>query len=81
MSVTWQLRHRSAANRRCATFSAWAMSIAFAAIAAISFAVDQAAVSSLASGDDPGQILGGFDPVRLIRSLIDTVGDCSNGAG
>jgi len=80
MSVTWQLRHRSAANRRCATFSAWAMSIAFAAIAAISFAVDQAAVSSPEGGGDLGQILSEFNPVRLIRSLIDAVGDYSNDA-
>jgi len=81
MSVTWQLRHRSPANRRCAAFSAWAMSIAFVAIAATSFAVDQAVVSSLAGGGDPGQILDEFNPVGLIRSLIDRVGDCSNNAG
>jgi hypothetical protein len=80
MIVTWQLRHRPAANRRYAMFSAWAMSIAFAAIAAISFAVDQAAVSSLAGEGDFGQSLGEFNPVRLIRSLIDTVGDRVNDA-
>lgn len=80
MGVTWQLRHRSAANRRYATFSAWAMSIAFAVIAAISFAVDQAAVSSLAGGGEPGQILGELNPVRRIQSLIDAVGDRSNDA-
>jgi hypothetical protein len=56
------------------------MSIAFAAIAAISFAVDQAAVSSPEGGGDLGQILSEFNPVRLIRSLIDAVGDYSNDA-
>jgi len=56
------------------------MSIAFAAIAAISFAVDQAAVSSPEGGGDLGQILSELNPVRLIRSLIDAVGDYSNDA-
>ena len=41
MSATGQLRHRSETNQRRATFSAWAMSIVFVAIATISFAVDQ----------------------------------------
>jgi hypothetical protein len=54
------------------------MSIVFAAIAAISFAVDQTVVSSLAAGGDLGQRLGEFSPVRLIRSLIDTAPDRSN---
>jgi hypothetical protein len=48
------------------------MSIVVIAIAMISFAVDQGVVSSLAAGDDLGQSLGEFGPVRLIRSLIDT---------
>jgi hypothetical protein len=48
------------------------MSIVFVAIAMISFAVDQTVVSSLGTGDDLGQSLGEFGPVRLIQSLIDT---------
>jgi len=54
------------------------MSIVFAAIAAISFAVDQTVVSSLAVGGDLGQPLGELSPVRLIQSLIDTASDRSN---
>ena len=54
------------------------MSIVFAAIASISFAVDQTVVSSLAVGGDLGQPLGELSPVRLIQSLIDTASDRSN---
>ena len=78
MSTTSQFRHRSLAHQQRATFSAWAMSIVFAAIAAISFAVDQTVVSSLAVGGDLGQPLGELSPVRLIQSLIDTASDRSN---
>ena len=80
MSATRQRRHRSIANQRRATFSAWAMSIVFAAIAAISFAVDQTMVSSLGAGDDLGRSLGAFTPVRLIQSLIDTASGHSDRA-
>ena len=41
MSASSQLRWRPQATTRRATFSAWAMSIVFAAIAAVSFAIDQ----------------------------------------
>jgi hypothetical protein len=75
MGATGQFRQRSVANQRRATFSAWAMSIVFAAIAAISFAIDQTMVSSLGAGDDLGRSLGAFSPVRLIQSLIDTTSD------
>jgi hypothetical protein len=75
MRASRQLRHRSVANPRRAALSAWAMSIVFAAIAAISFAVDQTMVSSLGTGDDLGRFLGAFSPVRLIQSLIDTASD------
>jgi len=75
MSATSQLRHRLVANQRRATLSAWAMSIVFAAIAAISFAVDQTVVSSLGAGGDLGQFLDEFSPVRLIQSLIDTASE------
>ena len=71
MNSTSQLRHRLRANQPHATFSAWAMSIVFIAIAMISFAIDQSVVS-LGAGDDPSQSLDEFGPVQLIRSLIDT---------
>ena len=80
MSATGQLRRRSVANRRRATFSAWAMSIAFVAIAAISFAVDQTMVSSLGAGEDLGRSLEAISPVRLIHSLIDTASGRSDRA-
>jgi hypothetical protein len=72
MNATSQFRHRLRSNQPRATFSAWAMSIVFVAIAMISFAVDQTVVSSLGTGGDLGQSLGEFGPVRLIQSLIDT---------
>jgi hypothetical protein len=75
MSATSQLRHQLVANQRRATLSAWAMSIVFAAIAAISFAVDQTVVSSLGAGGDLGQFLDESSPVRLIQSLIDTASE------
>jgi hypothetical protein len=56
------------------------MSIAFVAIAAISFAVDQTMVSSLGAGDDLGRSLGVISPVRLIQSLIDTASGRSDRA-
>jgi len=80
MSATRQLHHRSIANQRRAKFSAWAMSIVFAAIAAVSFAVDQTVVSSPIAGGDLRQSFGESSPVRLIQSLIDTACDCSNHA-
>jgi hypothetical protein len=80
MSATGQLRHRSETNKRSATFSAWAMSIVFVTIAAISFAVDQTMVSSLGAGDDLGRSLDAISPVRLIQSLIDTASGRSDRA-
>lgn len=80
MSATGQLRYRSVANQRRATFSAWAMSIVFAAIAVISFAVDQTMVSSLGGGDDLGRSLDAISPARLIQSLIDTASGRSDRA-
>lgn len=80
MSVTSQLRHRSTANQPRATFSAWAMSIVFAAIAMISFAVDQTVVWSLGTRGDFGQSLSEFGPFRLIQSLIDSASDRSDRA-
>ena len=62
MSANSQLRHRLRSNQRRATFSAWAMSIVFVAIAMISFAVDQSVVS-FGTGGDLGQSLGEFTGV------------------
>ena len=56
------------------------MSIAFVAIAAISFAVDQTIVSSLGAGDDLGRSLDVISPVQLIQSLIDTASGRSDRA-
>ena len=57
------------------------MSIAFATIAVISFAIDQTMVSSLAAGVDLRQSLGEFGPIRLIQSLIDMASDRPNQVG
>jgi hypothetical protein len=78
MSGDRRLRHRSLANQRRTTFSAWAMSIVFATIAITSFAVDQTVVSSLGTGGDLGRSLAEFGPVRLIQSLIETASDRSD---
>jgi hypothetical protein len=56
------------------------MSIVFAAIAAISFAVDQTMVSSLGAEDDLGRSFDAISPVRLIQSLIDTASGRSDRA-
>jgi hypothetical protein len=56
------------------------MSIVFAAIAVISFAVDQTMVSSLGGGDDLGRSLDAISPARLIQSLIDTASGRSDRA-
>jgi hypothetical protein len=69
MSASSQLRWRPQATTRRATFSAWAMSIAFAAIAAISFAIDQTVDLSIAAGAGHGELSG---PTELLRSWIDT---------
>jgi hypothetical protein len=80
MNASSQLRWRPQANSRRATLSAWAMSIVFVTIAAISFAIDQTAVLSLSVGDDLEQAVGDFSPARLIQSLIDTASDHSDHA-
>lgn len=77
MYTNSQLRRRPTANRQRATFSAWAMSIVFAAIAAISFTVDQTVVLSLAAGGDLGEL---SNPAQLIRSWIDTASGFSDRA-
>ena len=69
MSASSQLRRRPQATTRRATFSAWAMSIVFAAIAAISFAIDQTVDLSVAAGGGHGELSG---PAQLLHSWIGT---------
>ena len=83
MRAISQLPHRSETNRRTATFSAWAVSLVFAGIAATSFAVDQGVMTSLYLGEDQtgfqalrnGDCLGKLQPLRLIESLVGRVDD------
>jgi hypothetical protein len=77
MHTNSQLRRRPIANKRRATFSAWAISIVFAAIAAISFTIDQTVVLSLAAGGDLSELP---NPAQLIRSWIDTASGFSDRA-
>ena len=69
MSVSSQLRWRPQATTRRAKFSAWAISIVFAAIAAISFAIDQTVELSVPAGGGHGELSG---PAQLLHSWIDT---------
>jgi hypothetical protein len=83
MRAISQLPQGSETNRRTATFSAWAISIVFAGIAATSFAVDQSFMTSGYLGEDQtgfqslpnGDCLGQFQPLRLIESLVGRVDD------
>jgi hypothetical protein len=68
MSASSQLRWRPQAATRRATFSAWAMSIVFAAIAAVSFAIDQTVDLTIAAGGGHGDVSG---PAQLLHSWID----------
>jgi hypothetical protein len=61
-----QLCHRSESNQRTATFSAWALSILFAFIAATSFAVDQSVMISTVR---LGECLREIHPLRLLESF------------
>jgi hypothetical protein len=70
MSVSVQLRWRPQASTRLATLSAWVMSIVFVAIAAVSFAVDQAVDVSTAADGGNGELSG---PAQLLHSWVDTV--------
>jgi hypothetical protein len=80
MNANSQLRRRAATSTRTATFSAWVMSIVFAAIAVISFAVDQSVITSApfieaatkaeAVGMDHSAAV--FGPLRLIEMLVGT---------
>jgi hypothetical protein len=78
MKANPQPRRRSATNIPTATFSAWLMSIVFAGIAVISFAVDQSVITSAPFGDrgteahpigldQSGVVLS---PLRLIETLF-----------
>ena len=75
MKAVSQLPYRSETNKTTATFSAWAISLVFASIAAASFAVDQSVMTSVALGEDQtafeslrvGDCLGKFQPLQLIE--------------
>jgi hypothetical protein len=69
MSASSQFRWRPQATTRRATLSAWAMSIVFAAIAAISFAIDQTVDLSIAAGGGRSELSG---PAQLLHSWIDS---------
>jgi len=78
MRATTRFGHRSEANKPPAAFSAWAMSVMFAAIAVLSFA---AVTLSDAVGGDRDRLhppFAAFSPVRLIQSLIDPTFDRSD---
>jgi hypothetical protein len=56
------------------TFSAWAMAIAFAAVAMLSFAIDQTvSLSSVVDEQQSSPSL--FHPVQLIETLIDAASE------
>jgi hypothetical protein len=83
MKADPQLRRRSATDTRTATLSAWVMSIVFAGIAVISFAVDQSVMTSAPFGE-PGTELHAttldqpvpvFGPLRLIETLVGRASD------
>ena len=81
MNATTRSGRRSEANKPPAAFSAWAMSVMFAAIAVLSFAVDQTVILSDAVGGDRDRLhppFAAFSPVRLIQSLIDPTFDRSD---
>ena len=69
MSASSQLRWRPQATTRRARFSAWAMSIVFAAIAAVSFTIDQTVDLSVVAGGGHGELSG---PAQLLHSWIGT---------
>jgi hypothetical protein len=78
MKVISQLPYRSETNKPTAAFSAWAISLVFASIAAASFAVDQSVMTAAALAEDQtgfeslrdGDCLGNFQPLRLIEALV-----------
>jgi hypothetical protein len=79
MSPKSKLRRRSAYGRRPHTASAWVMALAFVSVSVISFAVDQAVISSSAAAEGRiefqslpiAETLAEFNPVRLLESLIE----------
>jgi hypothetical protein len=83
MNAISQLPHRSEVNRRAAAFSAWAISLVFAGLAATSFAVDQSVMTSAYLGEEQTGLqslwsddcLGQLQPFRLIKSLVGRIDD------
>jgi hypothetical protein len=78
MKAISQLPYETETNKPTATFSAWAISLVFASIAAASFAIDQSVMTAAALGEDQagfeslreGDCLGKFQPLRVIESLV-----------
>jgi hypothetical protein len=76
MSPQSQLRHPFGYGRRPGTFSAWTMAIAFATVAMISFAIDQAVIlSPTAEEQRQFNTPSLLHPVQLIESLIDAASE------
>jgi hypothetical protein len=78
MNANSQLGRQSATSSRTATFSAWVVSIVFAGIAVISFAVDQSVITSafFIGAETKTETVGidhsvaVFSPLQLIESLV-----------
>ena len=77
MNANSQLGRQSATRTRTATFSAWVVSIVFAGIALISFAVDQSVITSapFTEAETKTEAVGVyhsvavFSPLRLIEMV------------
>jgi hypothetical protein len=70
MNAKSQLRDPFANLGKRGTFSAWAMAIAFATVAVVSFAVDQTVSLSSSAQEESAPSL--LNPVDFLKALIDT---------
>jgi hypothetical protein len=78
MNANSQLGHQAATSTRTDTISAWVVSIVFAGIAVISFAVDQSVITAAPFSEaetKTGAVeiyhpVAVFSPVRLIEMLV-----------
>ena len=73
MSPRPQLRDPFAYGARRGTFSAWTMTIVFATVAMVSFAIDQ--TLALAPNVDEPNAPSLLHPVQLIEALIEAASD------
>jgi dipeptidyl aminopeptidase/acylaminoacyl peptidase len=60
-------------NSRGGTFSAWTMAIVFAAVAVVSFAIDQ--TLSVSPNTEESNAPSVLHPVQLLQSLMDAASD------